>query len=76
MRVVTADEIDGLLTFPDLVNALREAFAAEFVTPPRQQAPVEPRRQPEHTEAKPAPKPQARPEQPKEHPDQREHHQP
>ena len=36
MRVVTADEIDGLLTFPDLVNALREAFAADFVTPPRQ----------------------------------------
>jgi ornithine cyclodeaminase/alanine dehydrogenase-like protein (mu-crystallin family) len=36
MRVVTADEIDGLLTFPDLVKALREAFAADFVTPPRQ----------------------------------------
>jgi ornithine cyclodeaminase/alanine dehydrogenase-like protein (mu-crystallin family) len=36
MRVVTADEIDGLLSFPDLVNALRDAFAAGFITPPRQ----------------------------------------
>ncbi|MDQ0395937.1 ornithine cyclodeaminase family protein [Labrys monachus] len=36
MRVVTADEIDELLSFPDLVNALRDAFAADFVTPPRQ----------------------------------------
>lgn len=36
MRVITADEIDALLTFPDLVEALRAAFAADFVTPPRQ----------------------------------------
>lgn len=36
MRVITADEIDALLTFPDLVEALRTAFAADFVTPPRQ----------------------------------------
>ncbi|MGO4334456.1 ornithine cyclodeaminase family protein [Labrys sp. KB_33_2] len=36
MRVITADEIDGLLTFPDLIEALRSAFAADFVTPPRQ----------------------------------------
>jgi len=44
-------------------------------------APVEPRREPEHTEAvKPAPKPQARPaprpaEHPAEHPEEHEHHQ-
>ncbi|MDT3379892.1 ornithine cyclodeaminase family protein [Labrys neptuniae] len=36
MRVITADEIDGLLSFPDLIEALRAAFAADFVTPPRQ----------------------------------------
>ena len=36
MRVVTAAEIDELLSFPDLVNALRDAFAAGFVTPQRQ----------------------------------------
>ncbi len=36
MRVITADEIDAVLTFPDLVEALRAAFAADFVTPPRQ----------------------------------------
>jgi len=36
MRVVTAAEIDELLSFPDLVNALRDAFATGFVTPPRQ----------------------------------------
>lgn len=36
MRVITADEIDALLTFPELVEALREAFASDFVTPPRQ----------------------------------------
>ncbi|WP_413990937.1 ornithine cyclodeaminase family protein [Labrys okinawensis] len=36
MRVITADEIDAVLKFPELVEALREAFASDFVTPPRQ----------------------------------------
>lgn len=35
MRVVTADEIDGVLTFPDLIEALAEAFRAGFVAPHR-----------------------------------------
>ena len=36
MRVVTAAEIDALLTFPALVDALHEAFAGDIVTPARQ----------------------------------------
>jgi hypothetical protein len=54
----------------------------QHVTPPRPPTPVEPRRQPEHTEARPAPQPPARPaprpaeppkEHPVEHPEQHEH---
>jgi ornithine cyclodeaminase/alanine dehydrogenase-like protein (mu-crystallin family) len=35
MRVVSADEIDRALTFPDLIDALAEAFRADIVTPVR-----------------------------------------
>ena len=35
MRVVTAAEIDALLSFPALVDALQEAFAGNIVTPVR-----------------------------------------
>jgi len=35
MRVVTAAEIDALLSFPALVDALHEAFAGDIVTPVR-----------------------------------------
>ena len=35
MRVVTADEIDDLLTFPDLIAALAEAFRADIAVPVR-----------------------------------------
>lgn len=35
MRVVTAQEIDGVLTCPLLVDALAEAFAGDVTAPPR-----------------------------------------
>lgn len=35
MRVVTADEIDGLLTYPALIDALAQAFTAGFHAPHR-----------------------------------------
>lgn len=35
MRVVTASDIDAVLTFPDLIEALRQAFRQEVVTPVR-----------------------------------------
>jgi alanine dehydrogenase len=35
MRVVTADEIDRALTYPDLIAALREAFRGEITVPER-----------------------------------------
>ena len=41
MRVVSADEIDRALTFPDLIDALAEAFRGDVVTPPRHHHDVE-----------------------------------
>jgi ornithine cyclodeaminase len=35
MRVVTADEIDRTLTYPDLIAALRQAFQSEITVPER-----------------------------------------
>ncbi len=35
MRVVSAAEIDAALTFPDLIEALREAFASDIAVPVR-----------------------------------------
>jgi ornithine cyclodeaminase len=35
MRVVGADEIERILTYPDLVDTLREAFRAGITVPPR-----------------------------------------
>ncbi len=35
MRIVSADEIDRALTFPELINALAEAFRGDIVTPIR-----------------------------------------
>ena len=35
MRIVSAEAVDQALTFPDLVEALREAFRGEMVAPPR-----------------------------------------
>ena len=35
MRVVTAEEIDRALTWPDLIGALEEAFRGDVVAPPR-----------------------------------------
>ena len=35
MRVITADEIDRALTYPALIEALREAFRADIETPLR-----------------------------------------
>ncbi len=35
MRVITAAEIDGALSFPALIEALAEAFRGAFVAPPR-----------------------------------------
>lgn len=35
MRIVTAEEIDGALTYPALVAALRDAFRGEFTVPVR-----------------------------------------
>ena len=36
MRVITADEVHAALRYPDLVDALQEAYAKEFHMPPRQ----------------------------------------
>lgn len=41
MRVVTADEIDGALTFPALVEALAQAFRGGMVTPVRHHHEIE-----------------------------------
>jgi len=41
MRVVTAAEIDGALTFPSLIDALREAFRGGVVTPVRHHHEIE-----------------------------------
>jgi ornithine cyclodeaminase len=35
MRVVSGEEIDGLLTYPDLVDGLRQAFRAAITVPAR-----------------------------------------
>jgi ornithine cyclodeaminase len=35
MRVIGADEIERILTYPDLVDTLREAFRAGITVPPR-----------------------------------------
>ena len=35
MRVITADEIDRVLTYPALIEALREAFRADIRSPLR-----------------------------------------
>ena len=35
MRLVTADEIDAVLTYPSLIAALRDAFRGDMVTPTR-----------------------------------------
>lgn len=35
MRVLSADELAGILTFPRLIEALREAFRSDIVTPER-----------------------------------------
>src|SRR6266536_3608086 len=35
MRTVTAEDIDRLLTYPKLIEALREAFAADITVPVR-----------------------------------------
>lgn len=40
MRVISADEIDAALTFPALVEALRDAFRADIVTPVRSHYPI------------------------------------
>ena len=41
MRFICADEIDRVLTFPDLIDALAEAFRADIVTPVRHHHGVE-----------------------------------
>jgi len=41
MRVVSADEIDRALTFPDLIDALAEAFRGDIVTPVRHHHEIE-----------------------------------
>jgi ornithine cyclodeaminase/alanine dehydrogenase-like protein (mu-crystallin family) len=41
MRVVSADGIDGVLTFPDLIDALAEAFRGDIVTPARHHHDIE-----------------------------------
>ena len=41
MRVITSTEIDQVLTFPALVDALAEAFAGDMVTPVRHHHEVE-----------------------------------
>jgi ornithine cyclodeaminase len=41
MRVITSTEIDRVLTFPALVDALAEAFAGDMVTPVRHHHEVE-----------------------------------
>lgn len=40
MRVISADEIDAALTFPALIDALRDAFRADIVTPVRSHYPI------------------------------------
>ena len=35
MRVVTAEELDRVLTYPALIEALREAFRADVTVPLR-----------------------------------------
>jgi ornithine cyclodeaminase len=35
MRILTADDLAGIFTFPSLIEALREAFRADIVTPVR-----------------------------------------
>ncbi len=35
MRIIDADELSGVFSFPDLIEALRQAFAGNFVTPVR-----------------------------------------
>jgi ornithine cyclodeaminase/alanine dehydrogenase-like protein (mu-crystallin family) len=41
MRVVSADEIDRLLTFPALIEALRQAFRGDIVVPVRHHHEIE-----------------------------------
>jgi len=41
MRVVSAAEIDGALTFPALIDALAEAFRSDIVVPTRQHYDIE-----------------------------------
>ncbi len=41
MRVITAAEIDAALTFPDLIEALRTAFAGDIVVPVRHHHAIE-----------------------------------
>ena len=41
MRVVSAHEIDRVLTFPDLIDALAEAFRGDIVTPVRHHHEIE-----------------------------------
>ena len=36
MRVITADEVNASLRYPDFINALEETFAQQHVMPPRQ----------------------------------------
>jgi ornithine cyclodeaminase len=49
MRFVSAAEIDALLTFPELVDALAAAFRSEIVTPVRHHHPMARRGQKEST---------------------------
>jgi 1-pyrroline-2-carboxylate reductase [NAD(P)H] len=35
MKIITAEEVHMALKFPDLIDSLQEAFAAEFTMPPR-----------------------------------------
>jgi ornithine cyclodeaminase/alanine dehydrogenase-like protein (mu-crystallin family) len=41
MRIVSADEIDRVLTFPALIEALREAFCGDIVVPVRHHHEIE-----------------------------------
>jgi ornithine cyclodeaminase/alanine dehydrogenase-like protein (mu-crystallin family) len=41
MRVVSAAEIDAVLTFPDLIDALKRAFASDIVVPVRHHHAIE-----------------------------------
>src|SRR6185369_16502611 len=40
MRVITGDEIDSVLTYPALIETLREAFRADITVPIRHHHPI------------------------------------